>query len=444
VSERDAARPEPVVVPRADHQVSRVRISENALKVMYRLYRSGFLAYLVGGAVRDLLLGRRPKDFDIGTNARPQQVRQLFRNARLIGRRFRLARVLFGEEVVEVATFRRSPAAPEADDGAAADVLAPAPDVDEYGSPEEDAWRRDFTVNGLFYNIADFSIIDYVGGLADLREGLIRSIGTAPDRFTEDPVRMMRAVEYAARLGFRMDAPTSEAIATLHGEIRRAAPARIAYELMESLTGGYAEAIFRGLEEQGLLAHILPEILEGDGAGTSATRWRLLGLADALVRKGERLAEETLLATLFVPALWPTVRRTASGEQRQSDLESALTAVLEPPGRRLGISNFRAHILRGAFAQLPRFATAPRSSKQAVRSVRRDSFPVALQLARLLAAAGLEPAEPVSEWERIARRVAAGEHPFEGQAPRPQRRRRPHRGRRRRSAPSSEAHEAAG
>ena len=158
-------------------------MSPNALKVLYRLHGAGFLAYLVGGAVRDLLLGRKPKDFDIGTNARPQQVRQCFRNARIIGRRFRLVMVRFASEIVEVATFRRSPDPPEIEEGETADVLAPTPDADEYGTPEEDAWRRDFTVNGLFYDIADFSVIDHVGGLADLDAGVIRTIGPPRLRF---------------------------------------------------------------------------------------------------------------------------------------------------------------------------------------------------------------------------------------------------------------------
>ena len=164
MSETAQQRPEPRVLARAEHSISRNSISESALKVLYRLHRSGFIAYLVGGAVRDLLLGRLPKDFDIGTNARPQQVRQLFRNARLIGRRFRLARLSFAGEIVEVATFRRSPEPPDMEEGETLDVLAPIAEAEEYGTPEEDAWRRDFTINGMFYSIGDFRVVDYVGG----------------------------------------------------------------------------------------------------------------------------------------------------------------------------------------------------------------------------------------------------------------------------------------
>ena len=259
MSETGTRRVEPRVLARAEHTISRAGMSPNALKVLYRLHGAGFLAYLVGGAVRDLLLGRKPKDFDIGTNARPQQVRQCFRNSRVIGRRFRLVLVRFASEIVEVATFRRSPEPPETEEGETADVLAPTPEVDEYGTPEEDAWRRDFTVNGLFYNVADFSVIDHVGGLADLDAGVIRTIGPPRVRFDEDPVRMMRAVEYAARLGFRLDDELAEAAGAMHSEIRRAAPARIAYELLESLKGGSALRIFRGLDESSILGHIVPE-----------------------------------------------------------------------------------------------------------------------------------------------------------------------------------------
>src|SRR5438034_701620 len=244
---------EPRIVPRAEHPISRRDIDPDALKVLYRLRQFDHIAYLVGGSVRDLLLGRRPKDFDIGTSAHPYQVKKLFRNCWIIGRRFRLAHVKFGEKVIEVATFRRqiaqgeevvqdavpAPVLPETVEAAAG---APAPAhrqayVDgrdnehlihrdnTFGSPEEDAFRRDFTINALFYDIATFSIIDYVGGLDDLRAGLVRSIGDPETRFLEDPVRMLRAVALAARLDFTIDQPTLEGIRRLRHEIARSSPA---------------------------------------------------------------------------------------------------------------------------------------------------------------------------------------------------------------------------
>ena len=219
---------DPVIVARADHPISRSSIDPDALKVLTRLHDADHTAYLVGGSVRDLLLGRRPKDFDVGTSAHPYQIKKLFRNCWIIGRRFRLAHVKFGDKAIEVATFRQHvpavPAEPQVDetelerDGAG----EPVRDVESrdlqihrdntFGTPEEDAFRRDFTVNALFYNIADRSIIDYVGGLDDIRDRVIRSIGDPNERFQEDPVRMLRAVVLAARLDFSLDPPVEAAI----------------------------------------------------------------------------------------------------------------------------------------------------------------------------------------------------------------------------------------
>src|SRR5712672_4874601 len=206
---------DPRIVPREEHPISRRDIDADALKVLYRLRQFNYTAYLVGGSVRDLLIGRRPKDFDIGTSAHPYQVKKLFRNCWIIGRRFRLAHVKFGQKVIEVATFRRqvAPGEENVQDG----VPAPDPNTPEgehlihhdntFGTPEEDAFRRDFTINALFYDIATFSIIDYVGGLEDLRVGIVRSIGDPDVRLNEDPVRMIRAIALAARLDFTLDRP---------------------------------------------------------------------------------------------------------------------------------------------------------------------------------------------------------------------------------------------
>src|SRR6476620_6986551 len=245
---------EPTVVARSEHSISRRDVDPDALKVLYRLHEHNYVAYLVGGSVRDLLLGRRPKDFDIGTSAHPHQVKKLFRNCWIIGRSFRLAHVKYGTKTIEVATFRRQVAAseltPEAEAAIAgpADVVAPGepmPPADgnrmlrrraddhliqrdnTYGTPEEDAFRRDFTVNALFYDIGTFSIIDYTGGLKDLEARVIRSIGIPEVRFLEDPVRMLRAVVLAARLEFSIDPESLEAIAHHKHEIARSAAPRL-------------------------------------------------------------------------------------------------------------------------------------------------------------------------------------------------------------------------
>ncbi|MEJ2580845.1 MAG: poly(A) polymerase, partial [Acidobacteriota bacterium] len=193
---------QPKVLARPEHGISRESLSSEALKVLYRLHRSGYAAYLVGGSVRDLLLDKRPKDFDVATNARPQEIKRLFRNSRIIGRRFRLVHVYFRGGIVEVATFRASPEPPESpndwEEAEAEEAEAnssaerPQPETSKvvYGSPAEDARRRDFTVNALFYNVADFSVIDHVEGIEDLERGVIRAIGDPDQRFIEDPVRM--------------------------------------------------------------------------------------------------------------------------------------------------------------------------------------------------------------------------------------------------------------
>jgi len=269
---------EPTIVPRAAHAISRRNIDPDALKVLYRLHENGYVAYLVGGSVRDLLLGRRPKDFDIGTSAQPHQVKKLFRNCWIIGRRFRLAHVKFGSNTIEVATFRRqlppaetdaeAPDQPAIDDDNRGNVTAPGtPRVERlihrdnvYGTPEEDAFRRDFTVNALFYDIATFSIIDYVGGLQDLESRLIRSIGDPDVRFLEDPVRMLRAVVLAARLEFTIDQPILESIAVHKHAIAHSAPARLVEEFYKILRSGHAQEAFKQLRATGLLKVLTPEL----------------------------------------------------------------------------------------------------------------------------------------------------------------------------------------
>ena len=280
------------VIPRAGHILSRRDIDPDALRVLTRLHENEYAAYLVGGSVRDLLLSRRPKDFDIGTDAHPYEIKKLFRNCWIIGRRFRLAHVKFGLKTIEVATFRKHvPATEAAADAASAEAEGSHPDPegstepvvvhsdegpprrrghhDEhgivrrdnvYGTPEEDAFRRDFTVNALFYDIASKSVIDYTGGLDDLHHKRIVSIGDPAVRFTEDPVRMLRAAVFAARLGFSMDDAVESTIAS-HGElIQKASPARLLEEYFKILRSGHAEATFRELHRVKLLELMTPEL----------------------------------------------------------------------------------------------------------------------------------------------------------------------------------------
>ncbi len=301
---------EPVIVPRAEHPISRRDIDADALKVLYRLNEGGYTAYLVGGSVRDLLLSRRPKDFDIGTSAHPYQVKKLFRNCWIIGRRFRLAHVRFGLKAIEVATFRKiipagseaepaeAPPSPHATD--AADLLIKHDNT--FGTPEEDAFRRDFTINALFYDIANFSIIDYVGGLQDLKDGLIRCIGDPNERFQEDPVRMLRAIVMASRLGFRIDEPVVKAIATHRKLMATASPARLIEEYYKILRSGASEVTFRALAEHRLLEPVTPEIQRG---AKNVAVWESLAALDAYRRKFEAapatMRNPILLGTLLLP-----------------------------------------------------------------------------------------------------------------------------------------------
>ena len=269
----------PVIRARPDHCISRKNIDPDALRVLYRLDKLGYTAYLVGGGVRDLLLGRTPKDFDVGTSAKPNEVKHAFRNCFLIGRRFRLAHVRFGQKVIETATFRQNSQTV----GEIIEHAAEGPFEDNtFGTPETDAHRRDFTVNGLFYNIRDFSVIDWVGGLEDLDRKLIRSIGDPMIRFREDPVRMMRAIKFASRLGFTIEKGTEKAIRKLHSMILTAAPPRVCEEVFRLFPYGKSEAAFRMMWEYGLLGDLLPELsdfIKKDGGQKSRT-WTYLATLD--------------------------------------------------------------------------------------------------------------------------------------------------------------------
>jgi poly(A) polymerase len=347
---------EPVIIPRSEHPISRRDIDPDALKVLYRLQQFNYTAYLVGGSVRDLLLERRPKDFDVGTAAHPYQIKKLFRNCWIIGRRFRLAHVKFGNKAIEVATFRRNilpgtenePATTEPP--AAGDVESPADLLirhdNTFGTPEEDAFRRDFTINALFYDIATFAIIDYVGGLQDLRDRLIRSIGDPRQRFQEDPVRMLRAVAFAARLGFRLDPPIVAAIREHRGLIADASPARLIEEYYQVLRSGAAEKTFRLLAEHGLLETITPEIHKG--AAEAEALWQALTDLDHYRQRfdsiPEQLTNPVLLGTLLIPLglmpkrtypdVEPFVERTDGRRFRRAPKEPPLQIGMLPVARR--------------------------------------------------------------------------------------------------------------
>jgi poly(A) polymerase len=296
-----ASRHRPVIVPRGEHNVSRSNISPNALKVLYRLKSAGFDAFIVGGGVRDLLLDRHPKDFDVATNADPDQIQSLFRNCRLIGRRFRLAHVRFGRDIVEVATFRAAGALPDDDERAHSDSGRILRD-NVYGTIEEDVWRRDFTVNALYYNITDFSIWDYVDGVADIRARTLRLIGDPEKRYREDPVRMLRAMRFAAKLDFTLAPETAAPIATLGKLLADVPPARLFDELLKLFHSGHAVRSFELLLEHDLLRYLFR-----DAAALLETpeRDRIMSfIRRGLANTDERVREDKPITPMFLYALF--------------------------------------------------------------------------------------------------------------------------------------------
>ena len=332
---------QPRIVPRDEHGISRKQISPNALRTLYRLRDNGFTAYLVGGCVRDLLMGRTPKDFDIATDAVPGQIKRLFRNCRLIGRRFRLAHLHFQDEVLEVSTFRAL-APPEEPEGEEAepDGRPPRHVKDEdgmvlrdnvFGTPEEDARRRDFTINALAYNIADFSVIDYCNGLSDLEQRLIRPIGDPAVRFTEDPVRMIRAVRFAGSHGLTIEPATWEILCSLAPTITRAAPARLYEEMLKLFLLGAARPVFGLLASSGLSAALFPEPhrwLAG-GADRLTVLESNLECLDRLCRSALTPAPALFLAALFGPGLEEeTLARHREGVPHQQAMDAACSRFL--------------------------------------------------------------------------------------------------------------------
>jgi poly(A) polymerase len=322
----------PLIIPRSEHPISRKMIDEEALKILYRLSRHGFLVYLVGGSVRDLLLGKTPKDFDVATSAHPQQIRDLFRNSRMIGRRFRLIHIFFkGGKVVEVSTFRSQSEFEETENEEGEIVR-----TESFGTPEEDALRRDITINGLFYNIADFSIIDCVGGMEDLRRRIVRTIGDPNERFKQDPVRMIRVIRHAARTGFTIDPQTAQAIVEHRDEIKKCSPSRVRDEFLRDLKEGAAQPSFSLMLQTGLLFSLFPDLHRVLGDRNPAKEREqhfflsLFGLVDQLMTMGKPVPESILIALFvapFVRAVIPDHPFLGEKERKSYLLESLRWAV---------------------------------------------------------------------------------------------------------------------
>lgn len=364
---------EPHITARPDHCISRKQISPSALRVLYGLKDAGYDAYLAGGGVRDLLLGRTPKDFDVATNATPEEVRKVFRNCRLIGRRFRLAHVYFREEIIEVSTFRAlnppADAAPAGNDSfAERDGLVLRDNV--FGSPEEDALRRDFTVNALFYNIADFSVIDYVNGRRDLDARLLRVIGDPETRFTEDPVRMLRAVRFAASLDFEIESSARKAIQSHAYRLEDCSSSRLYEEMQKLCACGQSARVFALSCELDLFEHLFPELgtwlKAPDGEGASHWLQRSFEQIDRWRAAGIRLDPALVFALLFGEYHeWVADHlATSEGIARSMALHEATKRHIRQLDR-IRIPKAVAEHIAGIMSAQPRFLkTAPRYAQR--------------------------------------------------------------------------------
>jgi poly(A) polymerase len=385
--------PGPVRVPQSRHGIARNQISSGALKVCDVLADHGHAAYVVGGAVRDLLLNIEPKDFDIATDARPEQIKPLFRRALLIGRRFRLVHVMLGPETLEVSTFRAADAK-TAEKNEHGRVLRD----NVFGTVEEDARRRDFTVNALYFDCRSGELIDYHGGLADLKKRTLRIIGDPETRFREDPVRMLRAVRLGAKLGLTIDSSTRAPIKRLAPLLEHVPPPRLFEEMLKLLLSGHASACLRQLRHEGLHKGLLPllDVILDQPLGE-----RFVTLA--LAQTDERVLADRPVspAFLFAALLWHEVlaawkAREKRGERRVPALEFAMDDVLDAQSGKLAITRRLTATMREVWAMQPRFEE--RSGQRPFRLLELPRFRMAYDFLALRAASGEVPAELEAWW----------------------------------------------
>ncbi len=400
----------PRIIPRSAHNISRANISEHAVKVLYRLREAGFAAYLVGGGVRDLLLGLRPKDFDVATNATPEQLKDLFRNCRLIGRRFRLAHIHFGRDIIEVATFRgHHSLSDEIEQSHMRDGMLLRDNV--YGTLAEDAWRRDFTVNALYYNIADFSLVDYTGGMEDLASRRLRMIGDPMVRFQEDPVRMLRAIRFAAKLEFSLDDSVAQAIEQLRTRLFAIPPARLFDELVKLFLKGHGVRTYELLRQYDLLNVLFPatdHALKHDAA--FADRF----IRQALTNTDQRVAgnKPVTPAFLFAAMLWLPLTQQAKMLQAQKmspiqSIQEASMDSLNDQSKAIALpKRFRLPIREIWSGQ---FRLEKRQGRRAVWFLEQPRFRAAYDFLLLRQQAGEAGLDEICEWWTLFQTVDAHE-----------------------------------
>jgi len=411
------------VIPRNQHNISRKSIAEPALKVLYRLSKSGFRACLVGGGVRDLLLGIEPKDFDVATDATPEQVRELFKNSRIIGRRFRLVHIRFGRDIIEVATFRGH------DEDSARTELDTEGRIlrdNTFGEIEEDAIRRDFTANALYYDIRDYSVLDYVGGLRDIEERSLRLIGDPSVRYQEDPVRMLRAVRFAAKLDFSIEEAAAAAIYECGHLLAVIPPARMFDEVIKLFHSGSALRVYELLRHYGLLKYLVPALDEYLSDDPSEAMLDFIDLAlvntDARVNSGQPVSPGFIFAVL----LWPVVQQQAS--QMQSDKRKLVPAlmqvgetVMKRQVRHISIPRRFSQMARDIWSSQPKFQRT--QGKQPLRLLGYPVFRAAYDFMCIQTVVGLMPRDLCQWWTEFQEENPVSEQE-PSKKPRPRRRRR--------------------
>ena len=429
---------EPRIISRADHNVTRGEFSKSALKVLYRLNKAGYQAFLVGGCVRDAMLELHPKDFDVATDATPEEVKALFGNCRLIGRRFRLAHVRFGREIIEVATFRAA-ANHEHDDHHSDDEGRILRD-NVYGSIDEDVWRRDFTCNSLYYNIADFSIWDYTGGFEHIKEKRIVLIGDPEKRMREDPVRMLRGIRFAAKLGFEIDEAVVKSIDHHSHLLTNVPAARLFDEFLKLFESGNAENTFILLWQHGLFHEMFPataEELANDQSFGEFVRAALQN-TDRRVEQGQSITPMFLLGVF----LWEPIKKLAEirrAEEKMSESQSLSLAAYEivaQQQRRISIPKRFTVPMREMLALQPRFAVM--RGKRAMKLLDHRRFRAAYDFMLLHSEVGLLDQETAKFWTDVQTQSADERaNSFQLGQPTGEKKRRPRRRRRKRPAESS-------
>ena len=398
----------PNIIPRPSHNVSRDEISKSALKVLYRLHKSGFQAFLVGGGVRDALLELHPKDFDIATDAHPEEIRALFSNCRLIGRRFRLAHVRFGREIIEVATFRAAADSNEKHADVAHDHAGRILRDNVYGTIGEDVWRRDFTCNALYYNIADFSIWDYVGGMKDIERRRLVLIGDPDKRLREDPVRMLRAVRFAAKLDFEIDASVRQSMAKHVGLLQNVPAARLFDEFLKLFQSGHAEETFVLMWKHKLFGELFPDTDKELNQDQTFGKF----VHAALINTDRRVAAGDSVTPMFLLGvfLWAPVKRLAEhlrSKEKMSETQSLALAAHQISGQqqsRISLPRRFTAPMREMLALQPRFDV--QKGKRAYNLLEHRRFRAAYDFMLLRAEVGEFDIETAHFWTNVQKQNA--------------------------------------